>query len=628
MGETFRFLFFLVCFTLTPVITSAAKKTLTMDWNCPQSSSSPLPSHGTLEFGTVNKDGSIDLSLLKKSMDKVAKKSSDTDFAMCYFLNYYNWSSKHQSSDSPKTDTKFFELFGKYNATVSPQAKPPLIPGFEGKPNVSEAEKEKAIAAFKSIGYVNHNYDDIFYSADFMKNELPSIIRSMNEKNPTLGHQALDSYLEGLYQFDRINKPVSQDAVEKTTKLIRDAFPEMNESLPDGCGCQLRNNSFENLVNGWKTAEQCAPVLPGQSVYFNGNLYFKNAAHTVENESAPLKPPKYTLTMNFEFVKADGNEVEELNETWHKKFSECMAKVNPHLKGPGGAQLTIKLADVNDFQLPPDEIKISDVERGHAQNWNRNSDCPTIIHETLHHLGLKDGYKEQNRPKTEIGQDGLEHMTSEEGLPPLYDCRVLEPRDSMMTDPWEAWKEVVEPQKLYDMCACGMHPEMQKFDNEMTKKYSSPETATMGGCPQCVFQQLNPEEQKELVALIKKEQVFRENCKEALNHMNPSNGVCPKGSESEVAMAFTDEEIKNLGHDGYHVVLSSYEEPKIKESLLYPAQFNTILNPGCEAKTRSYIVCSEDAYNTSPENQKGQGSGQACHSKDLPECAGSDWLTK
>ncbi len=134
------------------------------------------------------------------------------------------------------------------------------------------------------------------------------------------------------------------------------------------------------------------------------------------------KPPvngvdQYDIVLNYQWNPVDP----QMND----RFMACMNDYNPYLRGPNGEQMTIRLPLPSDPILPKGHtVAVSLAFQGggvagggggeNALQWNPYMDCSTILHETMHHLGLVDEY------------------------PDSTTCRSLGPSDSLMTRPMSA----------------------------------------------------------------------------------------------------------------------------------------------------------------------------------------------
>ncbi|MGH1468468.1 MAG: hypothetical protein ACRBBP_06275 [Bdellovibrionales bacterium] len=93
-----------------------------------------------------------------------------------------------------------------------------------------------------------------------------------------------------------------------------------------------------------------------------------------------------------------------------EKTNRCFRESDGLLKSSDGTELRLFL----DASAPSNRVRAVNYEvRHNSEQWGADIDCPTLIHEAMHLLGLVDGYKEQVR-------EGLE-------------CRHIEPMTSVMS---------------------------------------------------------------------------------------------------------------------------------------------------------------------------------------------------
>lgn len=110
-------------------------------------------------------------------------------------------------------------------------------------------------------------------------------------------------------------------------------------------------------------------------------------------------------------------------EKMAQKANFCLAQVAPRLTGPTGEKLTVGLSAPRAKGMGPFQIEISQgLRRGDSQHWDLNWECPAIVHEVMHLMGLVD----ENR-ETELVNG---HS---------YDCRASGPDDSLMSNPANAY---------------------------------------------------------------------------------------------------------------------------------------------------------------------------------------------
>lgn len=126
------------------------------------------------------------------------------------------------------------------------------------------------------------------------------------------------------------------------------------------------------------------------------------------------------------------------NET-HQRFSqraqECFRQMRGRLKDPDGNELHLNLT--NDESVPSNTVWVEGRGfRSNSSQWESQIDCPTIVHEALHLMGLCDGYHE----RTTQAHGGL-RVNDPTASQYRYDCRNTEPDTSVMTNPWNALED-------------------------------------------------------------------------------------------------------------------------------------------------------------------------------------------
>ncbi|MBI4061009.1 MAG: hypothetical protein HY403_06230 [Elusimicrobia bacterium] len=137
--------------------------------------------------------------------------------------------------------------------------------------------------------------------------------------------------------------------------------------------------------------------------------------------------------------------------------ARCYDEAAPAMRGPDGERLHISL-DLTGAKTPglaPQEIKVFG---GYAwvpfSQWTVDYNCPTIVHETMHLLGLPDVYP-MTRERYEIDATGkwVRWLTEEQARDlapnrrkqmPRY-CRPLGPVDSLLYDQYESYRAVGLP---------------------------------------------------------------------------------------------------------------------------------------------------------------------------------------
>lgn len=150
----------------------------------------------------------------------------------------------------------------------------------------------------------------------------------------------------------------------------------------------------------------------------------------------------YLAEINLVFSEVwDGDrQITNRNKMWSTKVQRCLNKYNPYLQGPDGESLKIKLS----AQAPRVVINVQEaLERIESNVYSDKMQCPAVLHEVLHLLGLADEYKE-----TQVGYSmnkvtGALELVWEGAEIPAYDCRAMGPEDSVMNTETLAVEEVL-----------------------------------------------------------------------------------------------------------------------------------------------------------------------------------------
>ncbi|MBI3555679.1 MAG: hypothetical protein HY074_05410 [Deltaproteobacteria bacterium] len=169
------------------------------------------------------------------------------------------------------------------------------------------------------------------------------------------------------------------------------------------------------------TVVPCAQLDVGQSKTISGNTGTRlRSTYTLTR----LSDTAWRATIDPIFSDSTGGENAAIHARYRAKLEACLVRVRPLLRGPGGATLDIKLAAAGQTEVPqPPSIAVRTDEhssvRGNSEFWNMSvGDCATMLHETLHWLGLPDEYRE-----TEWNEE----------------CRSIGPANSIMRSPSNAF---------------------------------------------------------------------------------------------------------------------------------------------------------------------------------------------
>jgi hypothetical protein len=229
----------------------------------------------------------------------------------------------------------------------------------------------------------------------------------------------------------------------------------------------------------------------------------------------------------------------------------CYANLPP-IESQNGESLKIRMALPGEA-APARAINLTGVKlpREDMVNWSTQSNCRTLVHETLHLLGLVDLYHE---PEMKTATGSL-----------MYDCRKTGPVDSVMDDLGKA--HFSKEQYMHNSCTC----ETTSCANELAQLTSTPDA-----CP----------------SLASQGQPFPINISEY------------DISTDKATAQFFDINYRPYLQAGELVDRWSYYYYSLtpdNHPFLYPAEFRVIISPACHEKNSLYYACAANAYRTSTD---------------------------
>ncbi|RYZ85033.1 MAG: hypothetical protein EOP06_16980 [Proteobacteria bacterium] len=276
----------------------------------------------------------------------------------------------------------------------------------------------------------------------------------------------------------------------------------------------------------------------------------------------------YNLILNIKFskslrlfsrdLKTKGPDV---NKVWHDKAQACFLPLAGRFKSQTGEEITISLLNPSKAAstVPVNYVSITQTDRSNSGEWDEGVDCATILHETLHLVGLVDEYSETDK-KTATQQTE-------------FDCRTIATKPNIMAN--HTYANIPSGEKnlaMQGVCTC-ISDECQNL--------------------------LKPDKSNELVKWIKNSKDF---C---------PTGFAPDGPPAISKGTYTGVALERLTKgESFFMVLSPVTENKIVVNrlssgsldLLNEHQINAILYPGCLRKNLQYYKAADNAYRTSTEN--------------------------
>lgn len=184
--------------------------------------------------------------------------------------------------------------------------------------------------------------------------------------------------------------------------------------------------------------EACSPLQPGESqVYDQTEERSSTGVVRKYRVSRPDSSKRLQIDLNLQFFSKQwrGKDVSQRQNAYFDRAQACFDRFRSRLRDKNGWSLEIRLTrDASVAPVNRVEIKGKD-HRADSESWNRDIDCPTIIHESLHLMGLCDGYEEKWMP-AEVPRRVRRADPNASRF--KYDCRHKEPDQSVMSDHWIA----------------------------------------------------------------------------------------------------------------------------------------------------------------------------------------------
>lgn len=363
--------------------------------------------------------------------------------------------------------------------------------------------------------------------------------------------------------------------------------------------------------------EHCSDLNVGETVVIDrSSFYFPTES-------------RYRITRTTEREFVVGVRLDFKDKPWLRRFlgsspaeteqlyldlaQECFDRIEKSLNGPAGEKMRIEILGSGQQKLAssgqhPRAWKIRFekdlLARAHSTKWTFAIECPTVIHEVFHLLGLVDEYTETEKGFVDKIL-GIKSWVDKDATHLAYDCRALGPKDSIMSSSQTTYPKFLDARVELLFCTC---PSSQPIP--MASPVSESEVKA-----QARFED----------SVNRCWQMIQET---KANSADSSLGECPAGTETGGIVTYNKEQAQSdpaigkllaMCNQGYIEELKGayfcMDVPPLRKSLLFPAQWRAILYPGCNEKNPIYNACAKNAYLTSKEH-----GGTGCL-KDLPsEC--------
>jgi hypothetical protein len=280
---------------------------------------------------------------------------------------------------------------------------------------------------------------------------------------------------------------------------------------------------------------------------------------------------RYEIVLNYQFDTNDAGVIPFVNK--------CFARMSPYLIGPNGEQINLRLPVASDKIVPhahPVTVSPACGDRGEALCWTENYDCATVLHETMHHLGLVDEY--------------LDYRTK---------CRSGGPLDSLMTNPVVA-RQAISPVFTLNFTKCdifrGKDHDSCMHALDLIESGMSYKPAKEIGYYSYRF------ENGEVLPLY-----FETLQKTAEQELKIGGGLIPAAPIvfNHLGVVIPDETIDSflaaaekyakISRTDPEAVFQITLAPGKRKSILYPAEISTLIYGNCSIN-ETFMACSRAAY--------------------------------
>ncbi len=334
--------------------------------------------------------------------------------------------------------------------------------------------------------------------------------------------------------------------------------------------CNTDVKGIRDLVEELRLARECQDLSLGESRVFH--------THSGSYGLTRVGDGKFIADIKIKITNDLGAAVTgEMRDSLLDRIKKTVDIINPYLKGSNGDSLQIRInSDKAPMGLEATPINIAKTldSRDHSKVYSLDSVEPVISHELLHNMGLNDGYEEKSRgeiwnlkdPNTRKPIDEIKnyHLKPGEIFKPAYDCRAIEPKDSIMNDQIQAWAKAI-PIVVQELLICD-----------------------------------SPDKSQDLSKCRKQQ--------------GESRFLFGRTTEKDENLEFQE-----ISPGRWWVATLKYKIKPERDSLLYPAQFRKLIKPNCKKYVGDFYDCSRFAYISSKDNYS------FCPRK-MPQCQGTGWL--
>jgi hypothetical protein len=408
-------------------------------------------------------------------------------------------------------------------------------------------------------------------------------------------------------------------------------------NAPKIVACKNEPSGIEailGLTQQLQTVEDCSPL--SSSRVWKRVKGRTAAGQNVDYSLVREGPGKVKAAVNINFQRDAGASVspqEMLNRT-----RNCLGAVKGKLKGPNGDSLSIEvLTNQESAQIPenirPSSHTINIMPDGFRSNWrayDESVDCPTIVHEVLHLLGLCDEYPADQegfmcRPvgkRNNVMRNQLIAFNEAVDRTVTCKCETADCR-SIINDP--AKRNFILKPDFYRMTSaqfrnnhCSSTQQTNTYVAWSTNLAQQPQVKVNSNSQlRAQIEHLNLTENGQGVVRVSVECSCEQNnadCRQALKELVEGNvpagtDNCPYPTVIESNTIGCEQETAQVQNGKLVIPVKA-----TKDNLLEPRQFNRILNGICPTQSQGYNECSQYAYET--DANKCMNAPEKCYQTD------------
>ena len=280
---------------------------------------------------------------------------------------------------------------------------------------------------------------------------------SSNSNVANVGEDRVRNIMNRVKRLDSFCLRFITDYLAKKLLLVHQRTPHETKCVDEICRelkqrYEISNGRLKDLLEQLSLPNSLpnTPTLSNTSNICSSD-YKNGKSREVTVSRTPLRGIKYivkrnldgsyTIPLAMEFEAAPDYQTyfdpsteqdisrDQVPRHYFEKVQSCINEsANPNLLGPNGERLNIEIQYTqNSTCIPKHYIFIKPEDHRSTENsYEADIDCPTIIHEVLHKLGLNDEYEETSRRI--LGDDS----------PFAYGCRVIQ-TNSVMSIPKERY---------------------------------------------------------------------------------------------------------------------------------------------------------------------------------------------